>query len=188
MHPVTHEVTEAFLEERRRRGQDKKDELWDGVLHMVPPPASRHGSVTNALHHALHAIARRRGLRSFGESTGVFAPRADGADYRIPDASVVRPEQVSTRGVEGAVLVVEVLSPRDESRAKLPFYAARQIPEVWMLDPMTYALELLGLEGGTYAPVPATADGWTSPQLGVTLQHTPGPALVLIDGDARYEL
>ncbi len=181
-------VTDAFLEERRRRGQDKKDELWDGVLHRVPPPASRHGSVTSALHHALYAIAARREWRAFCDGTGVFAPRADGADYRIPDVSIVRPEQVSVRGVEGAVLVVEVLSPRDESRAKLPFYAARQIPEVWLLDPMTYALELLALEGETYAPVPATVDGWTSPQLGITLVRPPGTGLVLVDGDTRCEL
>ena len=183
-----HTVTEAFLEERRRRGQDKKDELWDGVLHMVPPPASRHGSVTVALHHAVHAIARCRGLRAFGEATGVFAPRADGADYRIPDAIIARPEQVSVRGVEGAVLVVEVLSPRDESRAKLPFYAARQIPEVWLLDPMSYAFELLTLTDGAYTPVAATATGWTSPKLDIALVRPQGPGLVIVDGDARYEL
>lgn len=31
-------VPDRFLEERHRLGHDKQDELWEGVLHMVPPP------------------------------------------------------------------------------------------------------------------------------------------------------
>jgi hypothetical protein len=43
------EVPEKFLEERWRLGHDKKDELWDGVLHLVPLPGSRHQRLTSDL-------------------------------------------------------------------------------------------------------------------------------------------
>ena len=34
---------EALLERRHRLGQDLLDEVWDGVHHMNPAPAGRHG-------------------------------------------------------------------------------------------------------------------------------------------------
>lgn len=35
------EVPEAMLAERRRLGLDRRDEMWNRVLHMVPPPGGR---------------------------------------------------------------------------------------------------------------------------------------------------
>jgi hypothetical protein len=32
------EVPQAMLDERQRLGLDGRDEMWDGELHMVPPP------------------------------------------------------------------------------------------------------------------------------------------------------
>ena len=32
------EAPQAMLDERRRLGHAVRDEMWDGVLHMVPPP------------------------------------------------------------------------------------------------------------------------------------------------------
>jgi hypothetical protein len=32
------DAPQAMLDERRRPGHDVRDEMWDGVLHMVPPP------------------------------------------------------------------------------------------------------------------------------------------------------
>jgi len=34
------DATQELLEERRRRGLDEADELWDGVLHTTSPPTS----------------------------------------------------------------------------------------------------------------------------------------------------
>src|SRR5262245_3094496 len=120
MRAVWLEPSETFLEERRRRGLDKFDEVWDGVLHMVPPGSYAHGLSTSRLFLALHAIAERRGLLAHGDGMGVFE---SDDNYRVADATIARPEHVSKRGLEGADLVVEVLSPNDESRDKLPFYA-----------------------------------------------------------------
>ena len=36
------------LDDRRRRGADRWDEMWDGVLHMVPPPGSDHQTLNKS--------------------------------------------------------------------------------------------------------------------------------------------
>ena len=36
------EVHEALIAERRRLGHDRFDEMWEGVLHMVPSPGFGH--------------------------------------------------------------------------------------------------------------------------------------------------
>jgi Uma2 family endonuclease len=174
MRAVWLSVPEEFLAERRRLGLDKQDELWDGVLHMVPPPASRHQRVVSHLFVALAAIAKRRDLEVWGDSTGVFDP---GGGWRIPDLSVSRPDQVSDRGLECAELVVEVLSPDDESRDKLVFYAKVGVREVWLIDPDTRGFEIFELVDDAYR---AVAIGH-SPVLGITLENVHGPRLRLCD-------
>jgi Uma2 family endonuclease len=64
-------------------------------------------------------------------------------DYRLPDLGVYRPDQASARGIERtAELVIELVSPGDESRAKLQWYAARGVREMALVDRDTLAVEL----------------------------------------------
>jgi hypothetical protein len=42
MRVVMLDAPQELLDERRRLGQDVRDELWDGVVHMVPPPCDAH--------------------------------------------------------------------------------------------------------------------------------------------------
>ena len=108
-----------MFEERRRKGLDRWDEVWDGVIHMLPPPSRWHQSLERALIEVLAPLSRSRGLELLQES-GLF--RGD-QNYRVPDLMVFRPEHGSDRGVEShAEVVIELLSPQDESREKLPFY------------------------------------------------------------------
>ncbi len=176
------EVPEEFLEERRRLGHDRKDELWEGVLHMVPPGSFVHGSVSDDLVAALTPMARRRGLLVRSGQIGVFDPNA-GQSYRIPDVSVARPDQRSERGLEGAELVVEVTSPNDESREKFPFYARVGVREIWLVDPVTRETEVHGLRDQHYEPVAFEAGIAISPVLGITLAILAGPILRLRDDD-----
>ncbi|MGH7750722.1 MAG: hypothetical protein ACREQ5_39020, partial [Candidatus Dormibacteria bacterium] len=57
------EVDEALLEDRRRKGIDCFDEMWEGVLHMVPPPSEGHQQLGSGLCEVLRPLARARGLR-----------------------------------------------------------------------------------------------------------------------------
>jgi Uma2 family endonuclease len=170
-------IPESFLEERHRNGQDKRDEVWDGELHMSPPPSAAHQRQFLSLAGALIPVAARRGLEVWG-ATGLFE-HAD--NYRIPDILIARVEHASKRGVEGAELVIEILSPTSEAREKRPFYASRGVKEIWLIDPITYAFEILSLIDDRYI----TVHGGRSPLLDVELATLPGtaPKLRISDGD-----
>jgi len=189
MRAVFLKAPEGFLEERRRLGHDRWDEVWNGVLHMVPPPSSEHQWVGSQLLVALAQVARQQGLRGSYE-TGVFRPGREDRDYRVPDLVYYRKEQATDRGVVGrAELVIEILSPDDESRDKLPFYAELGIPEVWLVDPQTRQVELYLLRGAAYHVALPDAEGaLRSPALGVTLRTLPGPHLAVVTPEATTEI
>jgi Uma2 family endonuclease len=187
MRAVLLDAPADFLEERRRRGHDRWDEVWEGILHMVPPPSDWHQRFGTQLLLILTPLAETRGIEASYE-TGVYGHPAGALDYRVPDLVFARAQQRSARGIEGeAEVVVEILSPGDESREKLPFYAALGIREVWLIDPETRAFELYVLRGGAYRAVVEDASGATrSPGLGVTLKLVDGPRLrVSWEGGAR---
>lgn len=52
-----------------------------------------------------------------------------------------------------AAVVVEILSPGDESRQKLPFYADHDVDEVLLVDPIERTVTWLALHHGEYEPV-----------------------------------
>ncbi len=139
MRAVLLEVPEAMLDERRRLGLDGRDEMWDGVLHMVPPAGGPHQRFGTDLMLVLGPLARRRGLVPSYE-TGLFAA-AD--DYRVPGQLYCRPEHRSERGAEGAELVVEIRSAGDETYEKVGFYAERGVREMLIAHPGDRRVELL---------------------------------------------
>ncbi len=184
MKAVLLEVPEAMLEERRRLGHDRFDEMWNGVLHMVPPPSMGHQHRGTRLVALLHALAEREGLIAVYEA-GLFRPgRSD--DYRQPDNLVARPEHVSPRGVEGrAELVVEIRSPNDEAYEKLPFFSEMGVQEVLILDGSS--IELRRLEADQYVLVDSDLDGWViSTAVPLSLRSGPGDGQITArtaDGD-----
>jgi Uma2 family endonuclease len=167
----------SFLEERERLGQDIRDEVWDGVLHVVPSPSSFHQSFGFELCVALKSIADERGWFIQPETT-LYEPGKRKKNYRVPDVTLVAPKHRMQAGTEGrAELVVEILSPRDESRLKLPFYARCKVQEVWLIhrDPRIVEVHVLRRDG---YHVTSTKDGTvTSRVLDIELQTLPGPKL-----------
>jgi Uma2 family endonuclease len=116
---------DELLQRRRRSGFDCLDEVWEGVLHLVPAPSYGHGDLESQLHAILRPLAREAGLTMIGQSN-----LGEGEhDFRVPDGALHRP---GARGTwhRTAALVIEIVSPGDESWEKLPFYAARDIDEV----------------------------------------------------------
>jgi Uma2 family endonuclease len=150
------DVPESVLDERRRLGLDGFDEMWDGVLHMVPPPSGEHQRLESRMIAALLGVAERRGLVASVE-TGLFA--ADD-DYRVPDLIASRPEHCTRRGVDHtAEVVVELRSPHDETDEKLPWYAERGVTEIVVVDPPTRSIELFRSEHGQPVRVAPHDDG-----------------------------
>jgi Uma2 family endonuclease len=52
-----------------------------------------------------------------------------------------------------AALVIEIVSPGDESWEKLPSYAVHDVDEVLIVDPQERSVSWLALEDGEYHPV-----------------------------------
>ncbi len=140
---------EELLARRRRSGLDRLDEVWDGVLHMVPAPNFAHANVTHQLAVVLDRPARDARLIP---AMGDFNLGESEHDFRIPDGGLHRPG-VSGTWLGTAALVIEIVSPNDESWEKLPFYAAHDVDEVLIVDPAKRSIHWLALTDGEYRPV-----------------------------------
>ena len=143
-----HEL-QALMERRRRAGLDRLDEVWEGVLHMVPAPSHAHANVAQQLAELLGPLARRAGL----EATMHEFNLGEGEnDFRVPDGGLHRPGAGGTWHPTAA-LVVEIVSPGDETWQKLPFYAKQRVEEVLIVDPQERTISWLALRGDQYLPV-----------------------------------
>lgn len=138
---------EKLMERRRRSGLDRLDEIWEGVYHMVPAPSFEHASIAQQLAVILDGPARLAGLVP---AMGEFNLGDSEHDFRVPDGGLHRPGASGT-WLPTAALVVEIVSPGDESWEKLPFYAAHHVDEVLIVDPQQHTVSWLALTG----PAPA---------------------------------
>jgi hypothetical protein len=100
---------EALLERRRRLGQDRFDEVWEGVLHMNPAPSGRHARIEAQLLAIPQGPAAATGLTVVGQ----FNLGEDEHDYRVPDGGLHR-DFTDRVFYPTAALVIEIVSPGDE--------------------------------------------------------------------------
>jgi Uma2 family endonuclease len=144
---------EELLERRKRSGLHRLDEVWEGVLHMVPAPTGPHAYVTQQLAELLGGPARAAGLVP---AMGEFNLGESIEDFRVPDGGVHR---TIPRGTwfPTAAIVIEIVSPGDESWQKLPFYAAHKVDELLIVDPAERAVRWLALTDGEYRDVQRSA-------------------------------
>lgn len=147
---------EDFLRRRRELGQDGFDEIWEGVYHVAPMAHPWHGYLDNVLAELLGPLARRAGL----VGTGPFNLGVPD-DFRVPDRGYHR-SLPSTTYVPTAVIVVEVVSPDDETWAKFGFYAARGVEEICTADPRAAELRWFTRDGDEWV------ESGVSALLGVT--------------------
>lgn len=135
-------------------------ELNDGCLEVLPVPSYFHELIVEFLHDLLRAFVNQRAL---GRVMRAPLPiRLWPGQMREPDILFLRPErleQLRQRGnkaqPDGADLVVEVVSPGEESRdrdldVKRTEYAKAGIAEYWIVDPETRSVTVLSLDGETY--------------------------------------
>ncbi len=113
---------------------------------MVPAPSGEHAEIAQQLAELLGGPARAAGLVP---AMGEFNLGESEHDYRVPDGGVHRHRP---RGVwlSTAALVVEIVSPGDESWEKLPFYARHLVNEILLVDPHERAVHWLTLVDGDY--------------------------------------
>lgn len=135
-------------------GIDKRYELVDDRLELMNPPTIQHFLIAKLLEQELDAEIKRPVLPwlCFKE-TGVRTGRNKS---RLTDICVVSVEQARELINESAVfqspplLIVEVVSPESvkrDYRYKRSEYAALEVPEYWIVDPLAKVSVLLLVEG-----------------------------------------
>ncbi len=184
MRAVIPEIPDDILNLRKRTGADRWDEMWEGVLHMPPAPNPDHQDLEGQLETWLRIHWARPNRSRVYHNVNVGMPPVPSENYRIPDLILLTPERRGIRRgdyfVGAPAVVIEIASPRDESRDKMPFYAQLGVPEVWIIDRDTRVPEIHLLKADGYSRHPGGADGWVqSPGTGIRLRAEPDDKLAI---------
>jgi Uma2 family endonuclease len=151
------DVEDRIKAERAESGADRFDDVWDGVYHVSPLAGDEHQQIVIRLAGILLGLIEWPGHGEVRAGVNVSDREEDWAhNYRIPDVAVFllggRARNCGTHWLGGPDFLVEVLSPGDDSRAKLPFYAQLGAREVLLVDRDPWAVELHRLQGGRLVP------------------------------------
>ena len=191
MKAVINVMPQHWLSERQNTDAAQWDELWEGVLHTPPMPNTMHQDFEGSLAGYLrYNWARPNRNRVFQQINLALPNQADWTkNYRVPDILLLTPVMMAiNRGSHFAgapLVVVEIRSPDDETYEKLDFYAQLGVPEVWVIDRDTKAVELRTLVGSGYTLLQSDATGWLrSPATGVEFHPgAVGKVHVRVNGD-----
>jgi Uma2 family endonuclease len=146
------DLVERLRAEREAKGDNLRDEVWEGVYFMVPIADLAHQRL--AVRFAV-ALENAFGPNNQNQTyAGVnVSDRKEGwkQNFRIPDLAVVLPgsraRDCGTHLCGGPDFVVEILSAGDRALEKLPFYAGIGVRELLIIDRDPWEIELYRLEG-----------------------------------------
>jgi len=176
-------VEEQILAERTGSDGDQYDEVWEGVYVMTPLPNNDHQVLVGEFAFVLGEAVGRVGLGQV--FPGVNLSDRDegwGKNFREPDVAVfLRDGRAVDRGThwQGAAdFLVEIISPGERTREKIPFYSGIGVVELLVIDRDPWSLELYRQENGQLTKVGqstlAAPDVLESRTVGLTFQLLPG--------------
>jgi len=153
--PITEQ---EFRAAREGTAASRRDEVWDGVLVVPPQANNEHQRIVMGLCYACSSVID-------WDAGDMVLPGANVSDrdagwihnYRDPDVVVYLATSPALNGnthwVGGPDLAVEVVSPGEDGRLKLDFYAKVGTREVLVVDRNPWALELYQLQGAALVSV-----------------------------------
>jgi Uma2 family endonuclease len=152
-------------------GTDRRYEWVNGELVELPPESEPNNAIAQELFWLLASteIVMRRLIKLYACQIQVPVLDREDAANRFPDLVILREEHLAltqtrltiTSEMPLPTLVVEIVSPgqpstenytRDYVR-KHAQYAAREIPEYWLIDPARNVITVLILDGKQYFEV-----------------------------------
>jgi Uma2 family endonuclease len=153
---------DELIEERKRIGADRYDEVWDGVYVMPSMPTLEHQELVSDLDAIFTEVVKRSGLGKVYPGVNVSDRGTDWKqNYRVPDLVVIlknsRAVSHSTHVQGGPDFLIEIESPGDDSEEKVPFYGQLGVRELLLIHRDRRTLRLLRLEGQELVLVPASA-------------------------------
>jgi Uma2 family endonuclease len=143
------ELAQETLARREASDGDKWNEVWDGVLVMPTLPNDEHQEIQTLLLVPLVLL----NLGKVRAGVNVTDRHPDWKEnFRCPDVVVyLAGNPAVNHGAHwlgGPDFAVEILSPGDLARDKLPFYAKVNTREVLIIDRDPWSLELYQLASG----------------------------------------
>jgi Uma2 family endonuclease len=174
--------------QREASGADRLDEVWEGVYTMTPMPNDEHQRIVMGISGVFLVTIGWTGLGEVRAGVNLSDRGEDWAgDYRIPDVAVfLHDGRAKNHGTHwsGGDLLVEITSPDDRTREKIPFYARLGVEELLILDREPWSLELYRLENRQFVLA-----GTSRPESGDILASARVPLrFQLVPGDSRPKL
>lgn len=193
-------VEKKVRAERAAAGADKWDEVWEGVYVMSPLPNIEHQILVGKLTTLFEIAVGWTGLGDVLPGVNVSDRDDDWTqNYRCPDVAVIlqggKAINRDTYCLGGPDFAVEVVSPDDRARDKIPFYARVGVRELLVIDRDPWVLELYRLQDGQLIPVGTSTaekpDVLASAVVTLTFRLVPGAARPRIevahsDGEPRW--
>jgi hypothetical protein len=177
-------VEESLLASRKLCDGQQYDEVWEGVYVMAPLPTNEHQELVFEIVCILKEAVGRAGLGKVFPGVNVSG-REEGwtQDFREPDVAVfLRDTKAINRGThwQGAAdFLVEIISPGERSREKIPFYSRLGVVELLVIDREPWSLELYRQQDGQLTMIGqstlAAPEVLGSQTVGLTFQLLPGP-------------
>ncbi len=171
-------------------GTDTTYELVNGELLPMTLGKGQHGEIADFIHISLRQEIKRLGWEWVSKQmvVGIQSPRGDRWDtIRIPDVVVlplVQWREIQDREAiirlhePPPLLVVEVVSDSTkvvDYRTKRAEYSVIEIPEYWIVDPLSAKITVLTLADGWYDATELTVTDFicspSFPDLKLTVQH-----------------
>ncbi len=170
-------MAQDYIRQRRASGNDRWDEVWEGVYVLIPNPNIEHQDIATSLAAIFKVVVDwTDGGRTF-QGVNVSDQADDWThNYRCPDVAVYRsgnpaiPRGASWQG--GPDFAVEISSPPDRAREKLDFYARVGVTELLIVDRDPWALELYRRRGLEWDLVGASSPDTSEPIASVVLPLT----------------
>ena len=152
--------------------EDKRYELHDGDLIVVPAPKEQHQDIVGTLFIAITLFVRERALgRVYIAPFDIVFSNHDVVQPDVIFVSNERIDRITPDNIQGAPdFVIEVLSPSTEHRDrtfKRALYARHGVNEFWLVDTVAQSIEVLLLGSDDYetAAVYGAGEVLTSPTL-----------------------
>ena len=176
-------VEEHILSERAGSEGNQYDEVWEGVYVMTPLPNNDHQEIVAEFTFVLGEVIRRPKLGQVFPGVNL-SDCGDGwkQNYREPDVAVFlrggKAIDCGTHWQGAADFLVEIISPGERTREKIPFYSSIGVVELLIVDRDPWTLELYRHQDGQLTKVGqstlAAPEVLASQSVGLTFQLLPG--------------
>lgn len=94
MRAVIVHVREEEFADRRAKGLDRWDEMWEGVLHMTPAPSLEHQRMLDTMVECLRPRLRETGRGALYSGINVFRDSGAGLYDKLPFYAALRVREV----------------------------------------------------------------------------------------------